>query len=64
MLVLGCVQKVTNYTMRVGLPGGLSGVVHITAISDPYREQLEALASANGLSDLSEVSKTCFLPSY
>ncbi|XP_041370390.1 protein RRP5 homolog [Gigantopelta aegis] len=47
MVILGCVQKVDSYTLRVGLPGGLKGVVPITAISDAYKEQLEALANTS-----------------
>ncbi|XP_052099288.1 protein RRP5 homolog [Mytilus californianus] len=51
MLVLGCVKEVHDYEVLLSLPGGLSGVVPITNISDAYHDQLKQLASQSGTED-------------
>ncbi|XP_076101163.1 protein RRP5 homolog [Mytilus galloprovincialis] len=51
MLVLGCVKEVHDYEVILSLPGGLSGVVPITNISDAYHDQLKQLASQSGTED-------------
>ncbi|CAC5391019.1 RRP5 [Mytilus coruscus] len=51
MLVLGCVKEVHDYEVILSLPGGLSGVVPITNISDAYHDQLKQLAGQSGTED-------------
>ncbi|CAC5410793.1 RRP5 [Mytilus coruscus] len=51
MLVLGCVKEVHDYEVILSLPGGLSGVVPITNISDAYHDQLKQLAGQCGTED-------------
>ncbi|OWF35668.1 protein RRP5 homolog [Mizuhopecten yessoensis] len=43
MLLLGCVTRVEDYALCVGLPNGLSGSIQITHISDAYTQLLQTL---------------------
>ena len=45
--LLGCVSSVSDYSLRVSLPGRLVGTVPITAVSKPYTAALEAVAKAD-----------------
>ncbi|XP_060066718.1 protein RRP5 homolog [Ylistrum balloti] len=57
MLLMGCVTRVEDYSLCVGLPNGLSGSVLITHISDTYTELLQKLTenASNGSANTLEV---------
>ncbi len=48
MVLLGVVSSVTEFQLRVSLPGHLVGTVGITAVSKPYTKALRMLAEAGG----------------
>ena len=47
MLILGCVQRISDYSIGVSLPYGMSASVPITSISDAYTAMLQKLTQGD-----------------
>ncbi|KAK2175873.1 hypothetical protein NP493_701g01000 [Ridgeia piscesae] len=47
MLILGCVQRISDYSIGVSLPYGMSASVPITFISDAYTAMLQKLTQGD-----------------
>ncbi|XP_077574837.1 protein RRP5 homolog [Stigmatopora nigra] len=53
MLLLGCVKEVSNFDVRVGLPGGLQGFLSIRDICDSYTKMLTEHLDSSHSEDIS-----------